>query len=90
MARDQASQVVAFHSNSAHFSYTARWFFQRFRPLASGDRYLGKRLCEKDDYYSLSKCQSARLKQLYILQFIDLGNTYASMGTIYSLNRNPE
>lgn len=51
---------------------------------------LGKGLYEKDDYYSLSKRQSTRLKQLYLLQFGDLGNTYASVGTIYSLNRNPE
>lgn len=41
---------------------------------------LGKSICEKDDYYSLSKSQLARLKQLYLLQFSDLGNTYASVG----------
>ncbi|MBW4523202.1 MAG: hypothetical protein KME16_26480 [Scytolyngbya sp. HA4215-MV1] len=51
---------------------------------------LGKGLCEKGNYYSLSKYQLVRLKQLYLLQFSDLGNTYASVGTAYSLSRNPE
>lgn len=51
---------------------------------------LGKGLCEKDDYYSLSKWQLARLKQLYLLQFSDLGNTCTSMRTVYSLSRKPK
>jgi hypothetical protein len=41
---------------------------------------LGKGLCEKDNYYSLRKDQLAKLKQLYLLQFSDLGNTCASVG----------